>query len=613
MTAFQSFDERPDPSVGPGRVARLRAELARRKLQGYLVPRADEHRGEYVPPAAERLKWLTGFSGSAGWTAILADHAALFVDGRYTVQSRQQVDLGTFEIRKIPEARTADYLIEQLEKGDKVGFDPRLHSMAEVEQLTKALAPKGIKLVPVADNLVDAVWNDRPAPPKALVSPHAVEHAGVSAADKIKDLQKKLGEAGEDAVVLSTTDSIAWTFNIRGGDVAHTPVALAFAVVPAKGKPSLFIDPTKLGDNVRGILAEVTKLQKPAALEKALASLGEKKVKVRLDPAWASFWIADALEKAGATISKAQDPTALPRAIKNATEIAGSRAAHERDGAAVCRFLAWLDRETATDARRAAVDEIAAARKLEACRTETGLLKEISFDTISGAGSNGAIVHYRPLEATNRKLGAGELYLVDSGAQYLDGTTDITRTIAIGMPTDEMRQRTTLVLKGHIAIATARFPKGTRGVDIEGFARRALWLAGLDFDHGTGHGVGSYLSVHEGPQSISKNGMQALEPGMIVSNEPGYYKEGAYGIRLENLLLVTPPAKIPGGEREMLGFETLTLAPFDRRLIEPSLLEAVEIAWLDAYHARVRKVIGPALSGADKTWLNAATRPLTGA
>ncbi len=603
---FQSFDERPDPSVGPARVARLRVALKAAKLQGYLVPRADEHKSEYVPPSAERLKWLTGFSGSAGWTIILRDSAALFVDGRYTVQSRSQVDTATLEIRQIPEARSSDYLLAHLENGDKVGFDPRLHPIAEIEQLTEKLEPKGIKLVPTSDNLVDAIWTDRPAPPLALVAPHPIEYAGQSAVEKIAALQKILTEAKQDAVVLSMTDSIAWTFNIRGGDVAHTPVTLAFAVVPAKGKPEIFIEPAKLGDNVRGHLEEIAKLKKPSGLEKALAGLGSKKARVRLDPNTSSSWIAATLKTAGATISRATDPTVLPRAIKNATEIKGSRTAHERDGVAVCRFLAWLDRETPTGH----VDEIAAARKLEAFRQETGLLKEISFDTISGAGSNGAIVHYRPLRSTNRKLAKGELYLVDSGAQYLDGTTDITRTIAIGSPTEEMRQRVTLVLKGHIAIATVRFPKGTRGVDIDGMARRALWLAGLDFDHGTGHGVGSYLSVHEGPQSISKNGMQAFEPGMIVSNEPGFYKEGAYGIRLETLLLVTPPAKIPGGSREMLGFETLTLAPFDRRLIVADMLDAAEHAWLDAYHARVLKVIGPKLKGEDKRWLEAATKPL---
>ena len=608
-TAFQSYDDRPDPAVGPIRVALLRAEMKRSKLQGFLVPRSDEHKGEYVPPSAERLKWLTGFSGSAGGAVILGANAALFVDGRYTVQSRSQVDLGTFEIRQVPQASVAGYLTEKLEKGAKVGFDPRLHSIGEIEQMKKALAAKGIDLVPVADNLVDIIWIDRPAPPKALVAPHPVEYAGRTAADKIKALQTTLSEAGEDAVVLSTTDSIAWTFNIRGADVAHTPVTLAFAIVPAKGKAQLFIDPAKLGANVRATLADIATLKKPAMLETALIGLGAKKVRVRLDPAWSSHWIGETLTQAGAAISRAMDPTALPRAIKNETEIAGARVAHERDGVAVCRFLAWLDRAAGTD-RKDAIDEIAAAQQLEAFRVETGLLKEISFDTISGAGPNGAIVHYRPLRATNRPLAPGELYLVDSGAQYLDGTTDITRTIAIGEPTAEMRQRTTLVLKGHIAIATARFPKGTRGVDIEGLARRSLWHAGLDFDHGTGHGVGSYLSVHEGPQSISKNGMQALEPGMIVSNEPGYYKEGAYGIRLENLLLVTPPAAIGGGEREMLGFETLTLAPFDRRLLVADMLEASERAWVDAYHARVRKLIGPKLGSADKAWLEAATRPL---
>ena len=570
------------------------------------MPRADEHKGEYVPPCAERLKWLTGFSGSAGSAVILRDKAALFVDGRYTVQSRNQVDLTTFQIAKIPEALVSNYLIEHLKPGDKVGFDPRLHAIAEIEQLAEKLTPKGIVLTPTPDNLVDAVWSDRPAPPVALVTPHAFEHAGQSAADKITNLQKVLAEAKEDAVVLSLTDSIAWTFNIRGADVAHTPVALAFAILPATGKATLFIDPAKIGANVRGALTDIADLEAPSGLEPALQALGARKARVRVDTNSASYWIGETLKASSAVIAKGTDPSILPRATKNAVEISGTRAAHARDGVAVCRFLAWLD----TEALSGDVDEIGAARKLEAFRAETGLLREISFDTISGAGPNGAIVHYRPLRSTNRRLAKGELYLVDSGAQYLDGTTDITRTLAIGEPTPEMRQRVTLVLKGHIAIATARFPKGTRGVDIEGFARRALWLAGLDFDHGTGHGVGSYLSVHEGPQSISKNGMQALEPGMIVSNEPGYYKEGAYGIRLENLLLVTPPAAIPGGEREMLGFETLTLAPFDRRLIVADMLEPSERAWLDAYHARVLAEIGPKLGASERKWLEAATRRL---
>jgi Xaa-Pro aminopeptidase len=607
---FQTYDETVDPAVGPARVAALRALLRQRRLDGFLVPRTDEHRGEYVPPSAERLKWLTGFSGSAGMAVILGDAAALFIDGRYTVQSRQQVDTATFEIHKVPEALVSDFLREKLGRRKKpatIGYDPRLHTISEIERLEAVLSEHSIALRPLEDNLVDAIWTDRPAPPVALIAPHGIEHAGESAADKIAALQKTLRDAREDAVVLTLTDSIAWTFNIRGADVKHTPVALAFAILPMKGKPELFIDARKVGANVKGEIEAVARLKAPAALSKALDALGKRRARVRLDPNSANRWIGDRLKAAGARIAHGPDPTLLPKARKNAVEIAGCREAHARDGAAVGRFLAWLEREAA----KGGVDEIAAARRLEAFRAETGALKEISFDTISGAGPHGAIVHYRPLEATNRRLGSGELYLIDSGAQYQDGTTDITRTVAIGKPSKEMRERFTLVLKGHIAIATARFPKGTRGVDLDPLARRALWAAGLDYDHGTGHGVGSYLSVHEGPQSISKAGMQVLEPGMIVSNEPGYYKEGAYGIRIENLLLVREPQPIPGGEREMLSFETLTFAPIDRRLVALELLERVEIAWLDAYHGQVRALLRPKFTSEERRWLEAATAPLS--
>jgi Xaa-Pro aminopeptidase len=606
---FQTFDSPPAGTDRSERVARLRDLMDKSGVDAILVPRADEHGGEYVAPCAERLAWLTGFTGSAGLAVIARDAAALFVDGRYTVQARAQIDGRTFEILEIPGARLSEWLERKLPTGAVVGFDPWLHSANAIEELAKAVGDKGIKLKPLARNPVDRIWGKaRPAPPKGPVVPHPLKYAGKPADQKISELQATLRKDGQDAVVLTLPDSIAWLFNIRGSDVAHNPVALAFAIVPVTGKPELFVDSAKISAEAKAHLAPLAKISAPAALEARLAALKKAGKRVRLDPATAAFWFFRKLKGGKARVVRASDPCILPKARKNAAEIKGTRAAQKRDGAAVVRFLAWLDRE----APKGGIDEIGAARQLETMRAETQALKEISFDTISGAGSNGAIVHYRVTEATNRKLGPGELYLVDSGGQYLDGTTDITRTVAIGKPTREMQERFTQVLKGHIAVATARFPKGTRGIELDPFARRALWAAGADFDHGTGHGVGSYLSVHEGPQSISKRGMAVLEPGMIISNEPGYYKEGAYGIRIENLVLVTEPEKPAGGDREMMGFETLTLAPIDRRLVVPELMSADELAWLDAYHARVRDVIGPELGPADRAWLEAATAPIGG-
>ncbi|MFN3743456.1 MAG: aminopeptidase P family protein [Hyphomicrobiaceae bacterium] len=605
---FQDFSSSADPALGADRVARLRARLARLGVDAVLVPRSDEHMGEYVPPSAERLAWLTGFTGSAGLAVIAARKAALFVDGRYTLQAADQVDTSIFEIVQIPEAEPRDWLAARLQKGARIGFDPWLHTRAAIARLEEGLAKAGLVLKALARNPVDLIWGaERPPPPRGALTVQPLEWAGVSAADKIKSIQKELKTAGEDAVVLTLPDSIAWLFNVRGSDVKHNPTPLAFAVVPAGGKPELFIDKAKLSAEVRKHLSPVAHARPPEALADRLAALRHEKKRVRLDTATANMWIWQRLGGARANISDKADPCVLPKARKNDAEIRGARLAHERDGVAVTRFLAWLDRE----APRGGVDEITAVRTLEAMRAETQALKEISFDTISGSGPNGAIVHYRVTERTNRHLRVGELFLVDSGGQYIDGTTDITRTVAIGTPTVEMRDRFTRVLKGHIAIAELRFPAGTTGAHIDAFARHALWQAGFDFDHGTGHGVGSYLSVHEGPQSISKRGHVVLEPGMILSNEPGYYKTGAYGIRIENLLLVHPPAPIPGGDREMLGFETLTLAPIDRRLIDPALLSAGELAWINTYHARVAAVIGPHLGEADRAWLDQATAPIT--
>jgi len=604
---FQTFDEVSSPGAAPERVKALRRELKARKLDGFLVPHSDEHQNEFLPPSAERLRWLTGFTGSAGTAIVLEVAAVLFVDGRYTLQARDQSDASIFEVLQIPEAKASKWLAAKLPKGGVVGYDPKLHTIKEIERLTESLGKAGITLSPQATNPIDLLWSDRPAPPAAPVVPQDIELAGRSAKEKIAEVQESLKRAKTDAGLLSMLDSIAWLFNIRGADISHSPLALAFAIVPARGKPQLFIDPAKLGGNVRGHLKAAAEILPPDALEARLKALGEKSARVRLDPETTPVRFAQALEAAGAKIIKGDDPCILPKAIKTKAEIEGARAAHVRDGAAMVRFLAWLD-ATAPSGR---VDEVGAAIKLEEFRRDTGELKDISFDSISAAGPHGAVVHYRPTRAASLKLRPRSLYLIDSGGQYPDGTTDITRTVTIGTPTAKMRRDYTLVLKGHIAISTARFPKGTRGQDLDPFARRPLWEAGLDFDHGTGHGVGSYLCVHEPPQRLSRYGTAEFQPGMILSNEPGLYREGQYGIRLENLVLVTPPASIKGGDREMMGFETLTLVPFDRRLVDPSLLTRDELAWLNAYHAEVKRKIGPLLKGKDKAWLRQATAPIS--
>jgi len=603
---FQTFEVQTERSASSDRIKELRRLMAAAKLDAYLIPRADEHQGEYVPASAARLKFITGFTGSAGLAIVLKKTAVLFVDGRYTVQARAEVEPGLIEVSSVPRGNVGAWLGEHLSRGARVGFDASLHTIAEVERLEAVLAPRGIKLVPTPRNLVDRVWGRaRPLPPQDPIFVHPQKFAGRSAQDKIADIQKRLKADKQDAVVLTLSDSVAWAFNIRGSDIPHTPVALAFAIVPANGKPELYVASEKLEPAVRAHLEAFAKIAPPKALAERLKALREAGKRVRLDPNTAGYAFARALGGMK-KIARGSDPTLALKAIKNATEIKGARAAHLRDGLAVTRFLAWLDDAAASGA----LDEIEAVRKLEGFRRATNQLREISFDTISGSGPNGAIVHYRVSEATNRKLKPGELFLIDSGAQYLDGTTDITRTVAIGKPTAEMKERFTLVLKGHIAVGSARFPKGTRGIDLDPFARRALWQAGLDYDHGTGHGVGSYLSVHEGPQSISRAGMAVIEPGMIISNEPGYYKEGAYGIRIENLVLVTEPEKVAGAERETMGFETLTLVPIDRRLIASELLNAEEIAWLNAYHARVFTALSPELDDATRIWLKQATAPL---
>lgn len=607
---FQSFDVQTDPAQGAPRITRLRAAMREQGVDGFLVPRADEHQGEYVPARAERLKWLTGFTGSAGAALVLADRALLFVDGRYTLQARSQTDPELFEIADLIASPPSKWLAANAPEGARIGFDPWLHTIAEARKLQKVLADRGAELVPLDRNLVDAVWDDQPAPPLASVEVHPESLAGEAADRKLQALAEALAKAGASHCVLTDPASLAWAFNIRGGDVEHTPLALGFAVLAAEGRHRIFIDDRKLDEESRAHLAALADIETPAALPAILARLAGNGGRIGLDPQLAADRLRIIVEEARGHVVEMTDPAQLPRATKNGAEIEGARKAHLRDGVAVSRFLCWLDGQ-APDT----VDEIAAASRLEAFRVAAGEafqqpLRDISFDTISGAGPNGAIIHYRVTSASNRKLGASELYLVDSGGQYRDGTTDITRTVAIGTPSEEMRRHYTVVLKGLIAISTLRFPAGTRGRDIDAFARRAHWQAGLDFAHGTGHGVGSFLSVHEGPQRISRMSDQTLLPGMILSNEPGYYREGAYGIRLENLIVVEDAAAITGGDIDMHGFETLTLAPFHRPLIDEALLDAWERDWLDTYHARVRERLAPHLEGDERAWLERATAPL---
>jgi Xaa-Pro aminopeptidase len=590
------------------RLALLREELAARRLDGFIVPRADEHQGEYVPSCGQRLAWLTGFTGSAGMAIVLTDRAALFVDGRYTLQAAAQADPVLFEIRHLIDEPPAHWLAGALKKVAVVGYDPWLHTPHEVERLQAGAARAGASLKPVvqpAGNPIDRVWPGRPPTPLAPVVPHPDRFAGQSSEAKRARLGQGLAEDGVAAAVLTSPESIAWLLNIRGGDVPHTPLPLSFAMLRPNAGVTLFIDRRKLAAGLDRHLGNAVTIEPPERLGPALDALAASGAPVQVDPATAASWIFDRLEAAGARIHRAADPCLLPKACKNTTEIEGTRAAHRRDGAAVTRFLAWLARE----APKGELREIAASDRLEAFRRTGEHFRDLSFPTISGAGSNGAIVHYRASPLSEKPLEPGTLFLLDSGAQYLDGTTDITRTVAIGIPSAEMRDRFTRVLKGHITLATARFPKGTTGAQLDPFARRALWQKGLDYDHGTGHGVGSYLSVHEGPQRISKApNAQPLLPGMIVSNEPGYYKTGAYGIRIENLVVVQPSKG--DGERDMLGFETLTLAPIDRNLVLRDLLEDDEIAWLDAYHARVREIIGPLVDPETAGWLEAATAPI---
>lgn len=607
--AFQNFDVTTNPANGAPRVAKLRAKMAELGLDGFLVPRADEHQGEYVPPHAQRLAWLTGFTGSAGAALILKNSAYVFVDGRYELQVRAQTDPKVFSYESLVTNPPASWLAEN-GKGLNIGFDPWLHTISEARALREALENQGGQLVPVEINLVNAIWDDQPGVPAAEVTIQPARFAGHEAEDKIREMQTAVAASGASATVLTDPSSVAWVFNIRGKDVSNTPLPLSFAIIPAQGEPELFIDERKLAIEPRAYLTQLTRLAAPADLEGHLSARAVKGEAILLDPALAAEKLRLIVDSSGGSVIEGKDPARIPRAIKNKAELDGSRAAHERDGVAMVNFLSWIDAQ-----KPGTVDEISAARKLEESRADAGRdfqmpLEDISFDTIFGAGPNGAIIHYRVNTDTNRTLEDGELYLVDSGAQYRDGTTDITRTVPIGSVSPETIKAFTLVLKGVIAITTARFPKGTRGQDIDVLARIALWKHGFDYAHGTGHGVGSYLSVHEGPQSISKKGAQELLPGMILSNEPGYYKPGSFGIRIENLIIVTEPEVPEGGDIPMMGFETLTFCPIDRRLIDKSLFTQEEIDWLNSYHARVREKLSGHLKDAERKWLEAATAPL---
>ena len=603
---FQSFEDRTERAASGARVAALRTELARRGLTGFVVPRSDRHQNEYVPASEERLAWLTGFTGSAGAAIVLMERAVLFVDGRYTLQVREQVDTSLFTIEHLVETPPDRWIETNLTSADRLGYDPWLHTVESAERLAKACAAAGATLVAVEPDLIDAIWSDRPAPPLGAVTLHDLRFAGEEAEEKLARIRAELAKLRADALIVSDPHAVAWAFNIRGADVAHTPLPLAFAVVPQTGRPALFVDGRKLSNDVRDRLEGLADVREPADFVQALAALGQARKTVRLDQATAADALARLVITHGGKVARGACPIALMKAVKNQVEISGARAAHIRDGAAVTRFLAWFDREAA----RGTLTEIDAVAALESFRRDTGLLKDVSFPTISGAGPDGAIVHYRVTSKTNRAIAPGELFLIDSGGQYQDGTTDITRTVAVGEPTAEMRERFTRVLKGHIAIARAVFPDGTTGAQLDSFARQFLWAQGLDFDHGTGHGVGSYLSVHEGPARISKLGTTALRRGMILSNEPGYYKAGAYGIRIENLVLVVEAAAVPGAEKPLNAFETLTLAPIDRRLIVANMLTPEETEWLDGYHARVAQTLSPLVDAETRAWLAAATRPL---
>ncbi|KNG92523.1 aminopeptidase P family protein [Pseudaestuariivita atlantica] len=594
---FQTFSSSASPDQGPPRLAALRGAMEAAGLDGFLVPKADRHQGEYVAPCDERLTWLTGFTGSAGFACVLKDVAGVFVDGRYRVQVRAQV-ADVFTPVDWPEVGLADWLKAQNATG-KLGYDPWLHTVREVEALEQALDGRDLALEPVT-NLIDPLWADRPDPPAAPVVDYPVSHAGTSSRAKRASAAKTLREAGHRAAILTLPDSICWLLNIRGADIPRIPIVQAFAVLHEDGRVTVYSNPAKFAGLDPD--PDIT-LRDWRDFDGDLAALDGP---VRIDPLSCPAAVAQRLDAAGVAVARGDDPCVLPKACKSDVEIEGSREAHLRDGAAMCEFLCWLDAQPA-----GSLTEIDVVRALEGYRRATNALQDISFETIAGAGPNGAIVHYRVTEETNRGVGDGELLLVDSGGQYLDGTTDITRTIAIGTPPQDAAEAFTRVLQGMIAISRVRFPGGLAGRDLDALARVPLWAAGQDYGHGTGHGVGAYLSVHEGPQRLSRISHVPLQPGMILSNEPGFYLEGRFGIRIENLIVVQPAPDLPGGTVDgMLHFETITWVPIDRRLIRVEMLTRAERDWMDAYHAQVRARIGPRLSDAATAWLDAATAPL---
>ncbi|RKQ71695.1 Xaa-Pro aminopeptidase [Litorimonas taeanensis] len=605
ITLFQNFDVKGGPELGRKNLPILQAALKAKGLDGFIVPHEDEYQNEYLPASTDRLQWVSGFTGSAGAGVVMQDSAAIFTDGRYTIQVQQQVDNTLFAYENLEGGGVAAWLRANVKKGQTIGFDPRLHSPAALSRLVSAIENAGGKAIALSPNPIDVAWTDRPPAPLTPIQIQPVALAGKSHGEKRAEIAEAIAYQNADCALITAPPSIAWLLNIRGGDVQCTPLPLSTAIIRKDGHVDFFVNAKKVSSEISQHLGNEVAIHKEEDLEDALKSLSGKTI--IMDPDTASAWHFGTAENAGAKVKRAMDPVALPKAKKNSAELNGSAAAHRRDAVPLIQFLHWLD----TDAQSGEYDEIDAATKLETLRHRNGGLKDLSFETISGAGANGALCHYRVSVATTLKLEKDSLFLVDSGGQYQDGTTDVTRTVPIGTPTDEMRDRFTRVLKGHIALATIRFPKGTTGPALDAFARAPLWAVGLDYDHGTGHGVGVFLGVHEGPQRISKApNSVALEPGMIVSNEPGFYKAGEYGIRIENLQFVTEPQDIAGGERPMMGFETLTLAPIHKALIDTDLLTREEIHYVNEYHALVLREIGPKLDGEIFTWLEKACAPL---
>lgn len=599
---LQNFDNNAQPDQAASRMALVRLEMDKAGVDGFIVPREDEFMGEYVPACGERLKWLTGFGGSAGVAIILKNQAALFLDGRYTLEAENYIDTESLTIIPIMQVSIHSWLTENLNKGSNVAYDPKLHSISQIKKLSAGLDKQEITLTPLEENPIDMLWSERPAPPDGSIHPHTDIFAGQSSSDKRKDISAKLVAEQADALLITQPENSAWLLNIRGEDVPRTPFALSFCILKEDKSVAWFIDPDRLSSDLEAHLEDNVEIIRPEDMKTYLENMTGK---VLVDPSHTPQYFKNILQD---KVVEGKDPCNLKKACKNPVEIEGAKAAHIRDGAALCKFLHWLD----ITAPAGNVSEVDAVSYLEQCRQETGKLKDLSFDTISGSGPNGAIVHYRVNNESNRTLQAGELYLVDSGGQYLDGTTDVTRTVFINgaSPPDMAIEAFTRVLKGHIALATARFPENTDGVALDALARAPLWAGGMDFDHGTGHGVGSYLSVHEGPQRISKGGTQPLMPGMIVSNEPGFYQKGEFGIRIENLQFVTPAVKINSGHRPMMGFEVLTLAPIDKRLINADMLVTQELEWLNNYHKQVLDTLSPLLEADTLSWLQQSCAPL---